>query len=99
MKIKMKSGEKELKFGHKAIYKLEKNYNMKIFDVITKLENAGEGMFDLSMMYEMMHAGLSDDYNNIDDMLDDIESEEFSNYMKAIGESVGKLFGGSTKAK
>ena len=99
MKIKVQSGFKELKFNHRAVWNLQKRTGRELFDLFGDITQAETANLKLTTMYELLFAALSKEYETIEDMLDDLLGEEFQNYIKAIGDSVGKLFGGNFEAK
>ena len=93
MKVLMKSGEKELKFGHKAIYRLKKDTGRELFDLISDIATDKMEEMKINTMYELLFAALKDEYKDIEEMLDDLKDSEFNGYIKILGDSVGKLFG------
>ena len=95
MIVKMNSGEKELKFGHRAIYNLKKDTGKELFELVDDL--VGENISDIKIttLYDLLYAALKPYYENIELMLDDLKDNELESYINAISESVGKLLGAS----
>lgn len=87
-KIKMKSGEKELKINHLAIYKLKQKTGKDITEYINKMQ---VGNVEMTAIYDLLFAGLK--YKSIEEMLEDMEENEFSNYVEQVGKELGLLLG------
>jgi hypothetical protein len=82
--------ERELRINHMAIYKLKKNTGK---DIISYVKGFESGEIEITAIYEMLFAGLSG-YKTIDDMLNDLEDGEFSNYAEGVTKELGLLFEG-----
>jgi hypothetical protein len=87
-KIKMKSGEKELRMNHLAIYRLKKNTGKDIREYVGELQNENVEMI---VVYDLMFAGM--DYETIEEMLEDIEEDKFLDYVTQMGNELGLLLG------
>ena len=94
MKVLMKSGEKKIKFGHRAIYELKEEKGLELFELVEDMQK-----MKITSMDTLVYAELKKDYDSIGDMLDDMIEEQFNNYIGVIGEAVGKLFGESSETK
>ena len=96
MKVLTKSGKKELKFDHLAIWNLKKETGRELFDLIQDIDAENTKDVKITTMYQLLYAAFGEQYDNIEEMLSDLKETEFNNYIEAIGTSVGKLFGENT---
>ena len=99
MKVQMKSGMKEIKFGHRAIYNLKKDSGKELFELIGDISPSDINEIKMTSLYDLLYAALKDNYSNIEEMLDDLLDNKFNDYIEVIGDSVGKLFGANTETK
>ena len=90
----MKSGSKGIKFSHRVIYELKKDQDVELFDLVEDMQR-----MKITSLYTLLFAALKKEYKTIEEMLDDMLEEEFTNYIEVISEAVGKLFGESSKVE
>ena len=84
----MKSGEKEFKITHSAIFKYKKLTGE---DILESFNYMSDENFDIGTVYNVLYAGLKG-YKTIEEMLDDMLEDEFVMYTRAAMMGLGQLF-------
>ena len=96
MKIQLKSGERQFKFSHKAMFKAEELLKRPVMEIVNEMEQGKMAMGDI---YKLLFAPLVDKYKDIDAFLDDLNDGDMTVYIELLSESLGLLFGGNTTQK
>lgn len=90
--MKFKSGEKEFKFIHKANRRYKELTGKDSGELINQLM---QGKLNSNDVYDVIYAVFQDDYETIEDMLDDL-SENMVYYIQEVSVGLGELFGAKT---